>query len=363
MSRPRLGQGVDPHSLLSSLNCTRTAEQAFHDFLWTNQPHIRHPRESSRCSLALDKSLWPLSPQQADSTQLRSPAYWAWPREWGDSRKQLKEQGQKSSARASTGSHRRAHRHPLSIFRFGRRSFWLQIGFVRRLCDNGAMTLYLVGLGVAASVWLGGASQVILATAAGNTCPASFTLAKGACVPQTARQGSVVCRYPEGRCECRRTPGCSGVPRPPAEPAWTCSRPRTDGCPPDAPAADTPCAVNRTVSCSYGACASITFACVARKWTMTAANGPPPVSQNRAARTFGWKSCTPPNHFECTPRSQGFAPPRGETVPLVCGCAPTCAGLTLIAREANGFWPDGSRKGLFQCAVGGIPGAKPDDRR
>jgi len=54
------------------------------------------------------------------------------------------------------------------------------------------------------------------------------------------------------------------------------------------------------------------------------------------------------------------APPYGETVPRVCGCIPGCPpGLVLIALEAEGRWPDGSRKGRFSCATGGIPSAAP----
>jgi hypothetical protein len=48
-------------------------------------------------------------------------------------------------------------------------------------------------------------------------------------------------------------------------------------------------------------------------------------------------------------------------VPQVCGCIPTCSGAshTLIAFEAEGKWPDGSRKGRFSCSTSGIPSAAP----
>jgi hypothetical protein len=60
-------------------------------------------------------------------------------------------------------------------------------------------------------------------------------------------------------------------------------------------------------------------------------------------------------------RSQGVAPPQGETVPQVCGCIPRCPASrrVLIAREGEGRWPDGSRKGRFSCATAGIPSAAP----
>jgi hypothetical protein len=229
------------------------------------------------------------------------------------------------------------------------------------LCHNVAMKLGFVGFGVAAFIWSAAAKHATVSASAEKVCPASFALATGACVPLAVGQGLAVCRYPQGVCECIEKPSCSGVPRPPSEPTWTCSRPRTNGCPTKAPMVGNKCALKRKVSCSYGDCESMTFACVTGKWKVTAANGPPPVAQNKGLQTTNWKLCAPSNRFICAPRSQGIAPAQGETVPLVCGCAPQCDGLTLIAHEADGLWPDGSRKGFFQCSISGIPGAKPQD--
>jgi hypothetical protein len=82
-----------------------------------------------------------------------------------------------------------------------------------------------------------------------------------------------------------------------------------------------------------------------------------------AKRRAAWKSCPArsTSTFRCMPRSQGVAPPRGETVPQVCGCIPRCPASSpvLLAFEAEGRWPDGSRKGRFSCGTAGIPSAPP----
>jgi hypothetical protein len=41
----------------------------------------------------------------------------------------------------------------------------------------------------------------------------------------------------------------------------------------------------------------------------------------------------------------------------VCGCIPACppSRSVLIAHEAEGRWPDGTRKGSFSCAHDGLP--------
>jgi hypothetical protein len=149
------------------------------------------------------------------------------------------------------------------------------------------------------------------------------------------------------------------------------------------------CTLKSGMSCTYGDCGSMTFGCEGGKWKVTAANGPPPsarsasppqgmTSETTVTRTNAdalpvasvkekgppWQQCNTRARFECMPRSQGAAPPRGESVPLVCGCAPRCprARPVLIAREARGRWPDGSRKAAFMCAKGGIPASRPPDR-
>ena len=81
----------------------------------------------------------------------------------------------------------------------------------------------------------------------------------------------------------------------------------------------------------------------------------------REIRNAPWKICPAHTSFGCASRSQGVAPAYGETVPQVCGCIPRCpaARHVLIAFEADGKWPDGSRKGRFSCATAGIPSAAP----
>jgi hypothetical protein len=87
----------------------------------------------------------------------------------------------------------------------------------------------------------------------------------------------------------------------------------------------------------------------------------PSVKASAPAPHAAWKACPAHTSFRCTARSQGVAPPHGETVPQVCGCIPRCPASrpVLIAFEADGRWPDGSRKGRFSCATAGIPSAAP----
>jgi hypothetical protein len=87
----------------------------------------------------------------------------------------------------------------------------------------------------------------------------------------------------------------------------------------------------------------------------------PPANTAASASHPAWKTCPARQTFGCTARSQGAAPAHGETVPQVCGCIPRCPSSrrVLIAFEAEGRWPDGSRKGRFSCASAGIPSAAP----
>jgi len=206
-------------------------------------------------------------------------------------------------------------------------------------------------------------------------CPASFAKASGAC-DERAGAGARVCAYPEGKCRCMRSTPCSGVPMPPGEPRWRCQAARTDGCPNDAPAQGSRCATAGK-TCSYGDCGSLAYTCDQRNhsWFISGGTAPPPsmpgsgahpspqapVKSAPPASRPAWKVCASRQTFRCTSRSQGVAPPRGETVPQVCGCIPQCPASrpVLIAFEAEGKWPDGSRKGRFSCATAGIPSAAP----
>jgi len=218
-------------------------------------------------------------------------------------------------------------------------------------------------------------------SAADDRCPASFAQASGACDPRVS-SGAQACAYPEGKCSCVRSTPCSGVPHPPGEPRWRCRAARRDGCPDDAPAQGSPCAAPRN-TCWYGDCGSQAYTCDPHKrtWFISGVTAPPPSMphagvhpspdapgppqpQSKAAAPAppaSWKTCPAHTTFGCTARSQGAAPPRGETVPQVCGCIPHCPASrpVLIAFEADGRWPDGSRKGRFSCATAGIPSAAP----
>ena len=232
-----------------------------------------------------------------------------------------------------------------------------------------------------------------------SVCPASFASASvtASCDPRVAQP----CPYPEGRCVCAATHPCSGVPQPPGPPRWLCRATRRDGCPDNAPAQNGACALpGRT--CSYGDCGSIAYTCqsTTKTWIITGGAAPPPstpgsvrplvtsmpapagpitptalgkpspkakadakTSATRAgapvpARTPpDWRHCAAGLHFGCQMRSQGIAPAPGEIIPEVCGCVPRCRSprAELIAFEAEGHWPDGSRKARFMCAAGGIP--------
>ena len=224
------------------------------------------------------------------------------------------------------------------------------------------------------------------AWAADARCPASFAQASGVC-DERATSGALACRYPEGKCSCVRSTPCSGVPMPPGEPRWRCQAARTDGCPNDAPSQGGACK-SPGKTCSYGNCGSIAYTCDAqnRAWFISGGTAPPPsmaggggvhalphpsgapppppqppVNAAAPAPRPAWKTCPARQTFGCTARSQGAAPARGETVPQVCGCIPRCpvSRRVLIAFEAEGRWPDGSRKGRFSCASAGIPSAAP----
>lgn len=221
--------------------------------------------------------------------------------------------------------------------------------------------------------------------AAQGQCPASFAKASGACDEQV-RSDAQACVYPQGKCTCERSTPCSGVPMPPGERRWRCRATRTDGCPDDAPAQGSECrAPGKT--CSYGDCGSLAYTCDPQKrtWSISGGTAPPPsmprgdvhpmqtppatpplpsqlpVKATAPVPRTAWKTCPARTIFGCRARSQGAAPPRGETVPQVCGCIPRCPASrpVLIASEADGRWPDGSRKGRFSCANAGIPSAAP----
>jgi hypothetical protein len=195
-------------------------------------------------------------------------------------------------------------------------------------------------------------------------CPPSFKQAVGACDPSALPGGS--CTYPEGHCECVRSIPCSGVPHPPGEPQWRCQQKRTDGCPDAQPAPGAAC-MKPGKKCSYGSCGAMELTCEAktRKWVVSGVVAPPPSRPDAGApprpipatNEPAWKRCPAHHHFGCEPRSQGIAPAPGETIPEVCGCLPTCPSFrsVLIAQEAEGRWPDGTRKGRFTCARDGIP--------
>jgi hypothetical protein len=196
-------------------------------------------------------------------------------------------------------------------------------------------------------------------------CPPTFKQAAGACDPRVS--AGHVCTYPEGRCTCVRSIPCSGVPSPPGEPQWRCHAARTDGCPDAQPAQGSAC-TKPGKKCSYGDCGSIELTCdgKTRKWLISggaapppSAPGPPPAPPLKPTPVAApsWKHCPANRHFGCEPRSQGVAPAPGDTIPEVCGCIPSCppSRRALVAQEAEGTWPDGTRKGNFSCAENGIP--------
>jgi len=205
----------------------------------------------------------------------------------------------------------------------------------------------------------------VRASAADARCPTSFAKASGAC-DERFMPTSDACVYPQGKCSCVRSTPCSGVPQPPGEPRWRCRAVRTDGCPNDAPPQGGTCA-SAGKTCSYGNCGSLAYTCDPKKrtWFVSGVTAPPPSAAGHDVRPStppsAWKTCPAQTTFRCTARSQGPAPPRGETVPQVCGCIPQCPSSqqVLIAFEAEGRWPDGSRKGRFSCAASGIPSAAP----
>ena len=209
-------------------------------------------------------------------------------------------------------------------------------------------------------------------------CPRSYRQATGPCDPRTS--SGEVCTYPEGRCSCVRSVPCSGVPHPPGEPAWKCEPKRTDGCPDGQPTQGGAC-TKPGKKCSYGSCGSLELTCDAKtkKWLISGGTAPPPSApgcglphpgptpkpEPAPAEKKGelakeapvWKHCPAHERFGCEARSQGVAPAYGETIPEVCGCIPTCppARSDLISQQAEGRWPDGTRKGTFSCARDGIP--------
>lgn len=63
-------------------------------------------------------------------------------------------------------------------------------------------------------------------------------------------------------------------------------------------------------------------------------------------------ACSLTEHFGCFPISQGWNPPSGYKVPIVCGCIPNSCpqGTYLVVSGAEGTWLDGSQKGLFACS-------------
>jgi hypothetical protein len=212
-------------------------------------------------------------------------------------------------------------------------------------------------------------------------CPATFAAAAGACDERATPPGRV-CTFPQGKCTCVRSVPCSGVPQPPGEPRWKCEAARTDGCPNAAPQQGAACKTPGK-ACSYGSCGSMTYTCAAdkRTWFVSgmvapppaAARGgamfvpPPPPSEAKGATSStkppppSWKACPAGRHFGCASRSQGAAPRPGQQIPQVCGCLPTCplSQHVLIASDAGGTWPDGSRKGRFTCSSAGLPSAAP----
>jgi hypothetical protein len=197
-------------------------------------------------------------------------------------------------------------------------------------------------------------------------CPPTFKQATGACDPRLG--AGRACVYPEGRCVCTREIPCSGVPRPPGEPAWKCQPKRTDGCPEAEPAQGAACG-KPGKRCSYGDCGSVEYTCdpKARRWQITGGVSPPPSAPHESPpprpapvaskESPAWRQCPAHQHFGCRTRSQGVAPAFGETIPEVCGCLPLCPASRsiLVASEAGGRWPDGSLKGSFTCAHDDVP--------
>ena len=59
-------------------------------------------------------------------------------------------------------------------------------------------------------------------------------------------------------------------------------------------------------------------------------------------------SCGPSSDYACHPVYQESADT--DLPPAVCGCIPRCgSGLSLDVKVAEGYWPDGTRKGDFSC--------------
>jgi hypothetical protein len=221
---------------------------------------------------------------------------------------------------------------------------------------------------------------VAAARAEAPPCPASFAAAVGACDERATPPGRA-CVFPQGKCTCARTAPCSGVPQPPGPPQWKCEATRTDGCPRAAPQSDAACK-KPGLACTYGSCGSMTYTCLAdkRTWFVSSVVAPPPIAPGGGggfvplpppekkpitpkpnAQTPAWKTCPKGLRFACAARSQGAAPARGEQLPQVCGCQPTCppSRHVLISSDAGGTWPDGSRKGRFTCSSAGLPSAAP----
>ncbi len=232
-----------------------------------------------------------------------------------------------------------------------------------------------------------GAGLILLCAArigaADARCPTSFAKASGACDVRVS-SGAQACVYPGRgvlvRAEHAVQRGADAARR---GHAGAVAADRTDGCPDGAPAQGSVCAAPGK-TCSYGDCGSMAYTCDPQKrtWFISGGTapppsmprgdvhppspppGPPPIPPQPPVKTAApapWKTCPTRTSFRCTARSQGAAPPWGETVPQVCGCIPRCPASrpVLIAFEADGRWPDGSRKGRFSCATAGLPSAAP----
>ena len=69
-----------------------------------------------------------------------------------------------------------------------------------------------------------------------------------------------------------------------------------------------------------------------------------------------FKSCQPPYAFGCQSVTQG-ASTVGRVAQIVCGCIPKCARSDewVLTNRLDGNWPDGSKKGQFECVTGAPP--------
>jgi hypothetical protein len=89
--------------------------------------------------------------------------------------------------------------------------------------------------------------------------------------------GDRTCTYGRSTCVCSPERLCQGamIPRErPLPSVWSCTDPRTDGCPDEQPNVGTRCNVRHT--CTYGWCGGWVLACVNGAWKIDHMIAPPP---------------------------------------------------------------------------------------